>query len=101
MSMVNNAYPITANGPAGAVGADMMTGGYAANYSDQRMMLNAPAGSHLFTSSYDEASRPGMPYLNPFEVKHRRRTTKSQFRVLEDTFLSAFRVSFDTGLRWC
>ncbi|PWN18239.1 Homeodomain-like protein, partial [Microstroma glucosiphilum] len=23
---------------------------------------------------------------NPFEVKHRRRTTKGQFRVLEDTF---------------
>lgn len=26
-------------------------------------------------------------FFNPFEVKHRRRTTKSQFRVLEDTFL--------------
>ena len=25
-------------------------------------------------------------YLNPFEVKHRRRTTKSQFQVLEGTF---------------
>lgn len=27
------------------------------------------------------------PYLNPFEVKHRRRTTKSQFQELEKTFL--------------
>ncbi|KAK0543361.1 hypothetical protein OC846_004500 [Tilletia horrida] len=31
---------------------------------------------------------PNQPvhYLNPFEVKHRRRTTKGQFRVLEGTF---------------
>ncbi|PWY99862.1 Homeodomain-like protein, partial [Testicularia cyperi] len=25
-------------------------------------------------------------YLNPFEVKHRRRTTKTQFKLLESTF---------------
>lgn len=28
----------------------------------------------------------GTTYMNPYEVKHRRRTTKAQFRVLEDTF---------------
>lgn len=30
----------------------------------------------------------GTAYINPYEVKHRRRTTKAQFRVLEDTFQS-------------
>lgn len=47
-------------------------------------------GFHGDDGYYHSSSGGGrsLSYINPFEVKHRRRTTKSQFRVLEDTFSS-------------
>ncbi|CAO1635317.1 unnamed protein product [Sympodiomycopsis kandeliae] len=41
---------------------------------------NVDAGSYYGSEAHRGA------YMNPYEVKHRRRTTKAQFRVLEDTF---------------
>lgn len=53
-----------------------------------------PSSSSSSYSQYVSYLPPAMPSahdsrfypLNPFEIKHRRRTTKTQFRVLESTF---------------
>lgn len=43
-------------------------------------------GQYEALQQSDERNHLKSPYYNPFEVKHRRRTTKSQFMVLEKSF---------------
>ncbi|PWN35838.1 uncharacterized protein FA14DRAFT_155250 [Meira miltonrushii] len=52
------------------------------------MLGGAPlghAGGHYMSGAGQYEGYPA--FYNPFEVKHRRRTTRSQFKVLESTFL--------------
>lgn len=57
--------------------------GAAANYdSYAQPSLSSQYVSYLPPALHDSRFYP----LNPFEIKHRRRTTKTQFRVLESTF---------------
>lgn len=64
----------------------------------QLVRLRSPCGSHLdldyppniermFETFHQSPHGDFKPtFYNPFEIKHRRRTTKAQFRVLENAF---------------
>ncbi|CAD6959357.1 unnamed protein product, partial [Tilletia caries] len=59
-------------------------------YPNPHLGVNAAAapvpGAPGAYGGFSHPAGPAIHYLNPFEVKHRRRTTKTQFRVLEGTF---------------
>ncbi|MCO5549674.1 hypothetical protein L7F22_003147 [Adiantum nelumboides] len=60
-------------------------GGGGSTYSMLGGVPIGQSGSHYFSSTGQYEGYPA--FYNPFEVKHRRRTTRSQFKVLESTFL--------------
>lgn len=81
-------YAMSSSGGGGSLGPDP-------RYSLGSFMDGGAGGS---SNSYErdmyDARRsqsggpdPRHPYYSSFEVKHRRRTTKSQFKILEDTFV--------------
>ncbi|PWN43408.1 hypothetical protein IE81DRAFT_329545 [Ceraceosorus guamensis] len=78
-----NAYghsaPFLSSGYPGQTGMMGMQGAHAPH--------SAPLPSDpIIQDSYGNTVEFRTHYFNPFEVKHRRRTTKAQFKVLEGTF---------------
>lgn len=68
-------------------------GSSAAPFHDPHAAMYHPGGSHGFSQGHQPhhsfSDFRGFPISSPFEVKHRRRTTQTQFKALEGTFKGA------------
>lgn len=80
----------TVAGIGGGVGSS--SGGGLSQHEAAHGHHHAPYAHYGYHDGYEH--RP--PYFNPFEVKHRRRTTRSQFKVLESTFIETPKPSAAT-----
>ena len=79
------ASPSFVYGPSGSGSSASLGSAPSTSYEPISAAFSTPSQyvSHLPPAlSHDQRFYP----LNPFEIKHRRRTTKTQFRVLESTF---------------
>ncbi|CEH18161.1 transcription factor [Ceraceosorus bombacis] len=78
-SAYGHSAPFSSSGYPGQPGMVGMQGAHAPH--------SAPLPSDpIIQDSYGNTVEFRTHYFNPFEVKHRRRTTKAQFKVLEGTF---------------
>ncbi|KAL9938663.1 hypothetical protein V8E36_002382 [Tilletia maclaganii] len=85
-----SAYPSGVPGYANPTSAGYTYGGSQAGIYPGSHVSQTPASGSVAPApgcyGFQHTAGPAIHYLNPFEVKHRRRTTKQQFRVLEGTF---------------
>ncbi|KAE8272314.1 hypothetical protein A4X09_0g39 [Tilletia walkeri] len=86
-STYSSGVPGYANPTSGSYTYGSQPGVYPSSHIGQNAAggpVSAAPGA--YNGGFNHPAGPAIHYLNPFEVKHRRRTTKTQFRVLEGTF---------------
>lgn len=102
-SSLPSSYDMPPGGPGGShsMGSGMVgsfggsssySGPYSSMGGDLRhtTTLHSVDGGPYYSTDFSRGE-----YMNSYEVKHRRRTTKAQFRVLEDTFQKTPKPSAD------